>query len=726
MSKETRHPLSIAVLPDTQNQLRVPLRPVACWRLGDGVFEFDHKLIGREARDDFQRFFALRDRHPGTTIALFGHADMSGSEDYNHRLGAERAQAVLGVLTGNPNLWYELFHDDREGRDALEAMLRAAGHTIDPSERGYGATTQAAVAEHIRYLNGGRALDILVDFLGSGRAALQSCSELNPVVRAPTWILDSLDESERRRLYEPNRRVVAYLFEAKVQVHYAWPCPVAGAGSGECRKRFWSDAAKRRAPPAVLRQYWPPKAKGSPVSAYEGSEELFACRFYERLARHGVCEVVAPWVPEPPPPPPPPPPTPEPPPKPIVPPNPAPPHGPDTPIIKKTWELVVSCAHSRWDSATLERYRMLTGPKPEVPLLQVVSPPEGDEIFVMVHPAEEGAMGTISWNEEEGIEGSKDGFRKRVIATTTSEHPFMLYADRFTSVGTYEAKATMPDGAATVNVQVFPDKRTRYDGEDLLDAIREGLGLFVGAVREIGQTFSDDFELEMLEDENSAISLEAWWQEHVGEYEGFGDYRVFFAHVMELELDPLFKVSGTIELTILQLIKRLRRFDVLRKPIDDLLDWLPDRLHAALESAKVTLVPRLSGGGYFKTTRGTPDEPLLLIGDHPGADRWEFPIDFALSISGSLDLSEALEGLTDRASVLVSTKVSGTATLGLIADMDAGDLGFYWEGKLSDVVARIVTESSVTALEFDETFTAPTAQEWERSHVYIIQGGKQR
>ncbi len=106
--------VSIAVLPDTYNTIRMPLRPIACWRLGDGVFRFDHKLIGREAKDEFDAFWAIRERLPRAPVALFGHADPTGDDAYNHTLAAERATAVYAVLNGDPDMWYELFAGDAD------------------------------------------------------------------------------------------------------------------------------------------------------------------------------------------------------------------------------------------------------------------------------------------------------------------------------------------------------------------------------------------------------------------------------------------------------------------------------------------------------------------------------------------------------------------------------------------------------------------------------------
>lgn len=133
MKDDGQRKVSIAVLPETFNVLRTPLRTVGCWRLGDGVFRFDHKLIGRHARDEFDEFWKVREKYPTAPIALFGHTDPSGEDDYNHTLAHERAQAVYGVLNADPDMWFELFSSD-EGvlPNALNGgMARIVGQAHD-------------------------------------------------------------------------------------------------------------------------------------------------------------------------------------------------------------------------------------------------------------------------------------------------------------------------------------------------------------------------------------------------------------------------------------------------------------------------------------------------------------------------------------------------------------------------------------------------------------------
>jgi hypothetical protein len=56
-----------------------------------------------------------------------------------------------------------------------------------------------------------------------------------------------------------------------------WPCPRTNEGVAGCRKRFWSDHAKRRRFQAERREF-------------ESTGDTFACRFYDRLASQSPCE----------------------------------------------------------------------------------------------------------------------------------------------------------------------------------------------------------------------------------------------------------------------------------------------------------------------------------------------------------------------------------------------------------------------------------------------------
>ncbi|HET9931679.1 MAG TPA: peptidoglycan-binding protein [Polyangiaceae bacterium] len=130
------------------------------------------------------------------------------------------------------------------------------------------------------------------DFLGKGKdkkgkAAFQGCSEFNPILLLSKSDDDTLEKEERNSMNAPNRRVVLYFFPPGLEIDVdKWPCPRASEGSAGCKKRFWSDHERRRKQDPELRRSY----ARQPALELEGTRDTFACRFYDRLARHSPCE----------------------------------------------------------------------------------------------------------------------------------------------------------------------------------------------------------------------------------------------------------------------------------------------------------------------------------------------------------------------------------------------------------------------------------------------------
>ena len=102
-----------AVSPATRGELntfRMNLFPVACWRMDDIRFDFDSSFIRPEAVEEFGELGGLVRAHPQAPMALFGHADPTGEEEYNKTLSGRRATAVYGMLTRNKDLWDALYN----------------------------------------------------------------------------------------------------------------------------------------------------------------------------------------------------------------------------------------------------------------------------------------------------------------------------------------------------------------------------------------------------------------------------------------------------------------------------------------------------------------------------------------------------------------------------------------------------------------------------------------
>jgi hypothetical protein len=326
--------LPLAVAPNTtdeKNTLRAPLVPVGCMCLFDRRFAFDCSFVQPESSAQFSELKALIDElsDPKTgrrpPLSLFGHADPTGSDDYNKALSGRRARAVYAVLARKGPIWEDLYTaplgGDRWGPAFIQTMLKTVAAaqgdpSIDPgaADGVAGPNTQAAVEAYQR--KKGLAVDgipgpqtrgpLYLDYFDSicvgpdgkpytvadedmlgrgasgGKGSYQGCSDFNPVLifsGAEHETFESeQDHADRDAANAPNRRVVAYLFKPGTKADPgSWPCPVSTDGASACRNRFWSDWKARR-------------AYGVERRLYEETPDTFACRFYDRLASGAPCE----------------------------------------------------------------------------------------------------------------------------------------------------------------------------------------------------------------------------------------------------------------------------------------------------------------------------------------------------------------------------------------------------------------------------------------------------
>jgi hypothetical protein len=664
MSDDAPRRVSLAVLPGTVNRLRMPLQTVACWRLGDGVFRFDHKLVGPEARPDFAEFWAIRDRHPAAPIALFGHADIKGDEDHNHGLGAERALAVYGVLNANPNLWYELFADDRAGLASLHGILREYG--LPPGEEGFGPATFEAVARYMEDLGGGRRLEPY-DYLDDGRHGLQSCSELNPVVRPSKELVDRLSKSDRARLEAVNRRVVAYFFEPGTYVGDGWPCPNAGAGIEGCYARLWSDAEQRRVTPKKPLQYWGPGFSGRPAEPFVGSQSTFACRFYDRIARGRGCEKVDPWRPPDPEPPMPPP---MPPPPPIVDP-------PVEPTVTE-WTLHLVCEHN---DHTNRRWIYASGND----VLQVVpSGSDGDPLVMTTHP-----MTEVDWSLPGGKSTSGMAAQwtvPEVVAVDPKPWDLLGWKPE-----KYLVEATKGTREQMCTIEAYPHAQYSFDFERIREKLRDDLWKpAMNAWNIIGDFVADDFDLKFLEKGDFGGHLKMQWREHPGPDGGDPDYRAYPGYWFSLYADPLARFNVTMKVSMEKVLKYLNKVPVARK----LLDYIPEKYMKRLEAASVGGSIEVEGGGRHDIRVDEPRPTLPSIGtDKPGASKVEIDGKLVWTGAGSIDLDALFgEGGVSLGSISVSLSAEAQVTMGLVLDVEDRRLGAYLEGDFGGVELAVAIE----------------------------------
>ncbi len=298
-------PFQILVAPSTSsefNAVRLRLIPVACWRVDDIRFAFDSSFItsdvsegGSDIRKDLSILADLLKQHPGCPLSIFGHADPTGSDDYNKALAGRRATAVYSLLINNKDhakavkLWQQIAHAENWGERQRAEMRELTNLPADTADR-------ELIGEYLKALSPDEIqLDPTVDFLARGADAggkgdYQGCGEFNPVLlfseEEQAGFDDAAKKSDKSRLAvrnrrnQPNRRALVLIFQKGSHVVPAkWPCPSAAEGVAGCIKRFWSDGEKRRSTrlPGAERKF-------------EETRDTFACRFYQRISDNSPCE----------------------------------------------------------------------------------------------------------------------------------------------------------------------------------------------------------------------------------------------------------------------------------------------------------------------------------------------------------------------------------------------------------------------------------------------------
>ncbi len=302
---------------DRFNTFQQSLSVVACALLPSRHFDFDSSFVRSDVAKGLKRLATLMKTHPGSPLSIFGHADPVGNDDYNKNLSGRRALAIYGLLVHDTQIWEDLYSNplghDVWGDRAIQIILTAIGpdpgrvdgvmdeaavdalrrfqsnHRLNNDGIAGPKTREKLFSAYMDFLYGKafRKLDRKTDFLAHHsdeglKGDVQGCGEFNPIAVFSKQENDAFerdaDKTKRDRANEPNRRVLVFLFQPGIEVPVErWPCPRAEEGGAHCKKRFFSDAAKRRAFQENHRRY-------------EDSHDTFACRFYDRMAFNSPCE----------------------------------------------------------------------------------------------------------------------------------------------------------------------------------------------------------------------------------------------------------------------------------------------------------------------------------------------------------------------------------------------------------------------------------------------------
>ncbi len=275
------------------NTVSLDLVPVACVQLPDILFEFDSSFPGPDVAAMLNQLPGVRDQHRNAKgqlppLALFGHADPTGTDDYNKQLSGRRAMAIYGALTRDHALWDFLFDhpqggDDWTAKKVITVMRAAVADSNDLSratliDEYFKVLSTEAVAKD-QFIAQGRD--------SQGKGDYQGCGEFNPLRVLSTSENKSLSKIALHQDNAPNRRVILFMFRPGTKIDPAkWPCPRAGEAGAGCTKRFFG-------PPNTGDQR---RAAGPQRREFADRLDTFACRFYDRVARLSPCELPIPSV----------------------------------------------------------------------------------------------------------------------------------------------------------------------------------------------------------------------------------------------------------------------------------------------------------------------------------------------------------------------------------------------------------------------------------------------
>jgi hypothetical protein len=300
--------------PEDKNTLRAAIIPFACWRVDDVRFAFDSSIVGPDVGPEMDQLGKLIDQNKKEDkkplASIFGHADPTGSDDYNKVLSGRRAQAIYALLTRKTDLWEKLYSTPKGGdswadKGAVALMLKKLGYGTTTQEKKrfqseHGLSPDGDIGKLSRaelfksYMNALSPVTIdPKDFLGQGadpdgKADYQGCSEFNPQRVFSKDESQSFSDPAKKAARDdenaPNRRVMVFLFRPGTQIDpKRWPCPRASEGVDGCKARFWSDGDKRRNPQDARREF-------------KNTKDTFGCRFYHRLSDSSPCEGVIPVI----------------------------------------------------------------------------------------------------------------------------------------------------------------------------------------------------------------------------------------------------------------------------------------------------------------------------------------------------------------------------------------------------------------------------------------------
>jgi outer membrane protein OmpA-like peptidoglycan-associated protein len=196
-----------------------------------------------------------REEYPDGKLAVFGHADAVGKEDYNKVLAERRAQSVLAFLLKEPQGWEDLWTSEKWGLGPIQDLLRHLGHDPGATDGKNGPKTRAAV-KSFQGANGlgedGEAgpetrkalFQALIDEANTAPALKKKdFDDINGEAGAGCSEFNLIEKTQGA--CAANRRVAVFLLKSNKNFPIQYPCKKGDAGT--CKKQVARKGDRRTA-----------------------------------------------------------------------------------------------------------------------------------------------------------------------------------------------------------------------------------------------------------------------------------------------------------------------------------------------------------------------------------------------------------------------------------------------------------------------------------------------
>lgn len=334
------------------NTIRIPLVPIACWRISDPAFAFDSSFVSAGFRCELAALAEKAQDYPGCPATLFGHCDPAGGDALNKTLGDRRAIAIYAVLTRQPDLWSYLYDNPQVGDTWSLHMVQAMLRRVPDSG---GMPYYLGALDGVQ---GAGTTDAIERFQGD--SGLTADGQAGKATRTALfgaymdWLTTPPSDAEQEEIDDPTLPPTPHPPDPSVKPYRMQPGDFLGgeaAGPGDLPKmalqscgkfnpvvllpaaemnqadtvsRNADDAPNRRVTvfffpkgtkvdpaqwpcPEVKKpgdackaQFWPggdaQRQPGAALKLYRNTHDTMACRFYDRFARRSPCEKAQPSV----------------------------------------------------------------------------------------------------------------------------------------------------------------------------------------------------------------------------------------------------------------------------------------------------------------------------------------------------------------------------------------------------------------------------------------------